>query len=128
MPVYYERPRSASFGEGKPAPRYRLSYEFIGADVADEVNATRIYYARHRDEMLAFQKECGAHGDKEGAKFFKDEARDALRHYRAACLLLPWVSGDLPGDCPEREPFYFPEELFGALEFVSGVAIVRAAA
>lgn len=69
-----------------------------GDGYADAVNQRRIAWARHRDEMLAFQKECGQRRDVDGAKFFKAEATEAMKRYRGACLVMGWVgiSGDSP--------------------------------
>jgi hypothetical protein len=72
-----------------------------------------------RDEMLAFQKEAGKNGDRAGAKFFKDEASEYMKRYRAACLLVPhYVAGDYPGDCKYVDAYNWPPDLFGALNAV----------
>lgn len=82
-----------------------------GESSADLVNDMRKAAVVRRDEMLAFQKACGASKDVEGAKFFKGEAADALKEYRAACLILPWLMAEAPKDCPVRESYEWPVEL-----------------
>jgi hypothetical protein len=78
--------------------------------IAAELNAARKSWAQHRDEMLIFQKECGQRKNIEGAKFFKDAASDALKHYRGACLVLGWCGLDL-GDCPTVPLTQWPIEI-----------------
>src|SRR3990167_7407653 len=87
-----------------------------------KVEAIRKEYLKHRDEMLIFQKECAARGDRDGAKFFKDESREALKMYRASCLILPYYTSDHSSDCKLTDTYKFPPELWRALEFVVHVA------
>lgn len=95
---------------------------FIGDECAERVRAERIRWLRHREDILELQKVCGAARDREGARFFKEEASYALKCYRAACLLLPYVDANLPGDCIYREPKDFPIELAPMIRQILGVA------
>lgn len=126
MPTYTCKPRWAAAKENPdPVTKYRLPYNFIGDEAASRVAEHRAFWARHRDEMIGYQKACAASGDRDGARFFKDEAREALKHYRAACLLLPWVAAEYPGDCKLDEPYSFPEELFAVLDTVACCRVPR---
>lgn len=90
----------------------RVPYYLGGdADTGGKINTVRKAAQARRDEMLTFQKECGSRRDAEGAKFFKLEAADALKEYRAACLLLPLFMCEPPKDCPYREEYEWPIEL-----------------
>ena len=71
--------------------------KFITLD-ADAVDAMRHGAILRRDEYIARQKEFGAMRDRESAKWAKDEATDALKEYRAACLILGNLLCDPPGD------------------------------
>ena len=86
----------------------------------------RKLWINQRDLMVEYQKMCGASKDIEGAKFFKEEARHALKMYRAACLLIPWFSPpagkDYPGDCVLKDPYDFPEELFSHLDYIYSIS------
>lgn len=82
-----------------------------GPEIADRVGAVRKARAADRDDFLALQKACGARGDRDGARFFKEAAGDALKEYRAACLVLPLLEANPPGDCPCRPEWEWPVEL-----------------
>lgn len=76
----------------------------------------RKYWISHRDLMISFQKkafndwpEDKEHG-KKLAKFFKEEAAEAMKHYRSACLLLGQY-GSVLGDCTYRDTYEWSEEL-----------------
>lgn len=82
----------------------------MDSDGADLVRSMRRQALARRDEMLAFQKQNAS--DRVYARFFKEEAADALKEYRAACLLLPhFTHGDLPGDCKYMPTWDWPIEL-----------------
>jgi hypothetical protein len=100
-----------------------LDYWLAGQDIADNLLFLRKEYAKQRDDMLKLQKENQE--DKNFAKFFKEEAKDRLKLYRACCLLIPHVTQDFPGDCEYKEPYLFPEELYSYLDLVAGLADVR---
>lgn len=65
---------------------------------------------QRREQTLALQKTAGKAGDRETAKFFKDEASDAMKDYRGACLVLGYLRTDL-GDCPFRYHTDWPLEI-----------------
>jgi hypothetical protein len=62
----------------------------------DVVDGIRKEAAARRDLMIAYQKEFST--DREAARFFKMEATDALKEYRAACLMLGHLQCEPPGD------------------------------
>jgi len=98
--------------DGEWVWKYRLPrYLPTGIDAAETIDTARKAAVARRDEMLAFQKACGEARDREGAKFFKEEAADALKEYRAACLLLPLFMCEPPGDCPYKEEYEWPIEI-----------------
>lgn len=114
MPVLVKAGRGPI--DDPPLPKYVLPHFF---DLCPEkLETARVSATRHRDEMVAAQKQCGAEKDREGAKFFKEEAADAMKMYRAACLLLPWYTQDVGGDCPLRDLYEIGPELFWNLCFV----------
>ena len=93
------------------AIRRRAAYAFYTCCEPDEVDRKRIYWANHRDEMLSYQKECAKAKDFEGAKFFKQEATEALKHYRGCCLILGHLLCEPPGDSPFTRTAEWPLEL-----------------
>ena len=72
----------------------------FGVD-AEVVDQRRKDALQRREQMLAFQKAAGAAGDRDTARFFKEEAAEAMKDYRGACLVLGYLRTDL-GDCPFR--------------------------
>jgi hypothetical protein len=84
----------------------------IGDAAAEYLLTQRKCWLRQNEDMKAFQKLCAQSGDRDGARFFKDEAAYAMKFYRAACLLIPHVAAEFPGDCVQRDPYDFPPELF----------------
>jgi len=122
VPVYWTKPHHADAKSHETVQKYRLPYGFDGEAAADRMASLRIRFMRERDEMLTLQKTAAKSGDRETARFFSDEAKDRLKLYRAVCLALPWVAGDAPGDCLLKDPYDFPIELAGALDFVCGLA------
>jgi hypothetical protein len=65
---------------------------------------------QRREQMLSFQKSAGQAGDRDMARFFKDEAAEAMKDYRGACLVLGHLRTDL-GDCPFRYHTDWPLEI-----------------
>jgi len=100
-------------------PSFAMSQIDSAAQVA-AVDRMRRESAAHRDQMLAFQKQLSS--DHEAARFFKQEARSALKLYRAACLLLGWIATEPPGDCPFVKPKDWPIELCDAVQSACGRA------
>ena len=78
---------------------------------AGAVGNMRKTAAARRDLMIAYQKDCAKAKDIEGAKFFKEESADALKEYRAACLMLPLFDANPPGDCQYKPVWEWPVEL-----------------
>lgn len=68
----------------------------------DTVLGKNIEYAKnqrkligqHREELLAFQKECGQHRDIETARFFREEAAEAMKQYRGWDCAIKIIEGD----------------------------------
>ena len=90
---------------------YRIPYGYPLVDGMGEIlNELRLAAISRQEEMLEFQKLCAKDKDIEGAKFFKEEAADARKEYRAACLILPHY-GLSRGDCPYIEQHLWPVEL-----------------
>lgn len=83
----------------------------ISGDYGERIDVERKAAAARRDEMLTLQRQCGAAKDTAGARFFKDEATDALKEYRAACLLLPLWKCETPGDSQFKPVWEWPIEL-----------------
>lgn len=96
----YQDYNPSPFPDWYPAPT---------AEAAQAIDEFRRASINRRDEMMAFQKQNST--DREAARFFKDEARDALKDYRAACLVLPYYTSDVPGDCPVVAVSKWPVEL-----------------
>jgi hypothetical protein len=67
--------------------------------------------AQHRQDMLDYQKMCGKGGDRDGARFFKEEATHALKTYRGACYALGYVTGTSAGDYKHAAFSEWPEEI-----------------
>lgn len=83
-----------------------------------------ISYGRQADRMLRderrarqqdreqFLEWAKASADRQDARLFGGSAKDQMRQYRAACLLLGWYGIDpLPGDCPASPPSTWPIEI-----------------
>lgn len=80
----------------------------------------------NRETWLVIQKEAGKEGNRELAKFCKEEAAEALKWYRAACLLIGWVGHTpLPGDCPTRDPYEWPPELWPYLTHLENMTTIQ---
>lgn len=101
---------------GEPVWKYVLP-KYVSFDLT-KVDAMRRSAIVRRDEWLALQKEFSAKRDVEAAKFCKAEATDALKEYRAACLVLGLLLCEPPGDCPERQEWDWPVELASWLDRV----------
>lgn len=102
-----------------------MSIGFDGDKVAEEILLQRKLWQKHRDDMLCYQKEYGKKQDKEAAKFFKEEAAWAMKHYRAACLLVPYVCANPPGDCQYRDLYEIGEELHPFLLYLENLCISK---
>lgn len=110
-----------SRAEGEePVWKYR-SPQYVSLDV-DKLDQIRREAQRRREEMIELQKWCGKAGDRDGARFFREEAADAMKEYRAACLHLSKWACDPPGDCREPEEWNWPAELAPWLSRVVGLA------
>lgn len=87
-----------------------------GPEIGDRLLALRKEAIAHRDVMIAFQKAAGS--DREAAKFFKVEATDALKFYRAICVVVPMYVTCPPKDCPTVDWWQWPVELAPAFDRV----------
>lgn len=123
MPVVITHSRS----DGKKVYKFTLagSIGFDGDIVAEEIMAQRKMWQKHRDDMLYYQKEASKRKDYDTAKFFKEEASWAMKHYRAACLLVPYVCANPPGDCPYRDLYEVGPELFPQLKYLEDLCISK---
>lgn len=75
-----------------------------------------------RDLYLGFQKQAGKDRDIDAARFFRGEAAEQMKLYRAATFLLPWYVSIPPGDCREVAPSDWPVELAAQLDYLTGLA------
>lgn len=91
----------------------------LNADVVDEQRRAAI---SRRDHYVAIQKEFGSAQDRDTARWAKDEAGDALKEYRACCLLLGHLLCDPPGDSKFVPEWEWPVELAPWLDRVIRVA------
>lgn len=104
--------------DGKPVPTYRhimVYTTFIDADLK-YIEAQRKLHRRLHDELKSAQKAAGKAKDFALARELSDEATEHLRFYRAACLILPYCTGNLPGDCPYINMSMWPVELAPELD------------
>lgn len=125
MPVSYTHNRSIYADSDKPILKFSFAMTVspcIGNGAAEVLLAQRKSWLRYIEEMKSFQKWCGSRGDREGARFFKEESAHAMKFYRSACLLIPHVAGEFPGDCSYRDPYDFPPELFPFLVHLENLA------
>lgn len=90
-----------------------LCWDFNKQEYAD-LRKLRAEYATLQQEFVEFQKFFGKEGDKETAKFFKEEARRMLKHTRACTLILNWAEGT-----DGTRPRHWPLELNDELDFIS---------
>ena len=110
----------------KPHFTLAMSIGFDGDKVCEQISEQRKLWQKHRDDMLYFQKEAAKDKDYDTAKFFKEEASWAMKHYRAACLLVPYVCSNPPGDCPYRSLYEVGPELFPFLVYLEELCIAKA--
>lgn len=123
MPMTMETRSTAPL---KPHFTLAMSAGFDGDGVCEEISKQRRMWQKHRDDMLCCQKDAAKDRDFEGAKFFKEEASWAMKHYRAACLLLPKVCPNPPGDCPDRDLYEVGPELHPYLVYLEELCISKA--
>lgn len=107
MPLYWTMPRN---GDKESVQKYTLPVFFELCPV--KLNSLRKDAIIGRDQMSAFKDQCMKQRDINGARFFKEEAADYMKEYRAACILLPWYSQDVGGDCLLRDLYEIGPELF----------------
>lgn len=100
---------------------WRVSTMVGHQDVVDKLMEQRVVHLRRLEAMQEYQKFCAKQGDRESAKFFKEEVADARKYYLAACLLIPHVAAHYPGDCKLRDLGDFPLELMPAASHIIGV-------
>lgn len=114
---YLAQPRDSSVK--KRITKCRINYTLpLGPETIEALNALRKNANQHREEMLTYQKACGKRGDRDGAKFFKGEASEAMKTYRAACLLIPHFSSEYSGDCKLMDAWDWPPDLFDHIDRV----------
>lgn len=99
-------------GSGESAWHVRMPRFLPQCDgIGEMLDVARREKAADRDHFLALQKEAGAARDRDMARFWKEEAADALKEYRALCLVIPYYVAQPPGDCPYRPEWEWPTEL-----------------
>lgn len=105
----------------------RLNYTLpLGEGAVDALLARRKACIAQRDAMLAEQKACAQRGDRDGVRFFKGEAADCMKHYRAAACLLAQVAASPPGDCKWQTPWDWPPDLFDQIDFAMNLTELAA--
>lgn len=95
--------------DGEPVRKYEMP-RFLSFD-SDAVDGMRRDAVVRRDEFVLMQKEFASAGDRTSAKWAKDEASDALKEYRASCLVLGHLVCDPPGDSRFKAEWEWPVEL-----------------
>lgn len=90
----------------------------------DDLLAIRKEQIALRDECLALQKKYGK-DDRELAKYYSNEAREALKVYRAVCMLIPYWVANPSKDCPVVHRLDWPIELSEQFTYVLNEAQVR---
>jgi hypothetical protein len=80
-------------------------------DDIERLDAWRRDAIKDRDEFMALQKEFGAARDRETAKFFKECGAEALKVYRAICIVAGYLAGNEAGDRKLLEFKDWPREL-----------------
>ena len=76
--------------------------------------AQRRDWTRHREEMLAAQKDCGK--DYATARYFREEAAYALKVFRGYDLAVRWVeTSDKSGVSEQIAPFV--DRAFAAMDY-----------
>lgn len=91
----------------------------------EPLSAIRRDATRFHALMTGYQKSCGRQ-EAEIARYFRECAKEAMKSYRAACLLLGYFMADPPGDCHHRPTTLWPEELSPYLDQVLGWADINA--
>ena len=103
--VYRSQSRSDSSEVWKVKTPQYLSWS------SDKLLQKKKEITSHREEMLVWQKHFASLKDYEAARFFANEASDALKEYRGLCLILGNVLCDPPGDSPWKPEWDWPVEL-----------------
>lgn len=129
MPVRWAPPRSPYAKEGS------LKFDTVSGFLTDrnDLSEPSKYLLEKRKEAIAereywiaLQKEAAKDKDFDLAKFCKGEASEWMKWYRAACWLIPHVCDyPYPGDCPYRDFYEAPEELFPQLCMLENIASIK---
>lgn len=115
--------------EDKPHERYRYGHAHMPCNPNPFPEADEILRRMKREandfleQMQAAKKACERAKDIDGARMFRGFAADAMRQYRAICLVAPWFMVEpLPGDCRKIVALFdWPVELSSELDRVLGV-------
>lgn len=59
----------------------------------ETAKTSRKYWAQHREQMLAYQNQCGK-DHIEYARFFREEAAEAMKYQRGFDFLVKWLEGN----------------------------------
>lgn len=100
-------------GDSDLSPCYYAPVSGQTLDV-DRLKRMRATLSQEREALLAYQK---AATDRETARFFKADANDQLKLWRAADAWIKWALGE-PGWRPESE---WPCELAKEFDYAHGV-------
>mgnify|MGYP000523576400 FL=1 len=107
--VVEERTRNGKDCWGEPVWKYQVP-RFISL-CPNKVDSLRRAAVSRRDEFVSMQKDFGLARDRESARWAKDEATDALKEYRASCLVLGHLLCEPPGDSQFKPEWEWPVEL-----------------
>lgn len=63
----------------------------------------RKYWSQHREFLLKTQTEMGKLGEIETARYYREEAADAMKQYRGWDAVIKWIDGEKSMNWPATE-------------------------
>lgn len=96
--------------------------QYQSDELLEDLDRQRKEWQAHREDMLAFQKVLGKSGDREGAKWFKDEAAEAMKRYRGVCTVIGHIDPEWRGDCRWQTVEEVPEEILPYALYAHSIA------
>jgi len=122
MPIIPNR-RENKDGEKVDVYEWPARYVTPMAGIAPTLRLWRKNFIKDQEEFLAHQKSCGRE-DRDGAKFFRECARESLKKQRACTLMIPaFGEPDKDKDCEGHE--FWPVELAPELDEISRQIILE---